>query len=142
MQKLTFIIRIFAGFILVLFGLNGFLGFMPMPEMPASAGAFMGALAAAGYLMPLVMLIEILVGAALLANRWVPLALTVLAPVLVNIIGFHLFLDPAGLAPGILLTAMTLFLAWQHRDLYRGVLSQSRTRAISEVQNTELAAAA
>ena len=139
MQKLTLIIRIFAGLSLVVFGLNGFLGFMPMPEMPASAGAFMGALAAAGYVMPLVMAIEILVGIALLSNRWVPLALTGLAPILVNIIGFHLFLDPAGLAPGILLTAMTLFLAWQHRDAYRGVFSQGRTRPTNDVRNAELA---
>ncbi len=120
--KLTTVIRIFLGLFLVVFGLNGFLGFLPQPELPAEAGAFFGAMLDTGYLIPFVKGVEVLVGIALLSNRWVALALTVLAPVVLNIVAFHLFLAPAGLPPGILLLILSLFLAWQYRAAYRGLL--------------------
>ena len=67
------------------------------PPEPASAGAFLGALFSTGYMFPLIKGTETLAGALLLSNRFVPLALTLLAPVLVNIVAFHVFLAPAAL---------------------------------------------
>jgi hypothetical protein len=110
-----------AGF--VLFGLNGFLHFLPQPPAPpAAAMSFAGALLATGYMFPLIKGTEVIAGLLLLSNRWVPLALTLLAPVLVNIVAFHLFLAPAGLAIPFVLLAAELYLAWSYRDAYAPML--------------------
>ena len=90
--------RIFLGLVFTVFGLNFFLHFIPQPPAPPQADAFVGALTASGYLMPLLKTSEVLAGLLLLRNRFVPLALTVLAPIVVNIVGFHLALAPGGLA--------------------------------------------
>ena len=88
--------RLLLGAAFFVFGMDGFLHFMPSPEgITDAGGAFMGALAAAGYMFPLIKGTELLAGALLLANRSVPLALVLLAPVLVNIVLFHVFLMPA-----------------------------------------------
>jgi uncharacterized membrane protein YphA (DoxX/SURF4 family) len=68
-------VRVLLGLIFLVFGLNGFLKFMPQPPMPDKAGAFMGALAASGYMFPLIKSVEVVAGALLLSNRFVPLAL-------------------------------------------------------------------
>ena len=98
MRYANLIVNGLIGLVFVVFGLNGFLHFIPQPSHPGPAGAFLGALAASGYLFPLVKGTELVTGLLLLAGRYVPLALTVLAPVVVNIVAFHLFLAPAGLA--------------------------------------------
>ncbi len=122
-SRLPDIARVLLGLGFVVFGLNGFLNFMPMPEMPASAGAFLGALAATGYMFPLIKGTEVLVGALLLGNRFVPLALTLLAPIMVNIVLFHAALAPAGIAMTFVFLALHLYLAWSYRDSFRGVLN-------------------
>ena len=104
-----------------IFGLNGFLNFIPQPKtpMPEGAAAFAGALAKSGYMMPLVMGTQLLVGILLLLNRFVPLALVLIAPILVGILGFHIFLAPATIAPGLVLLILELYLAWVYRDAFR-----------------------
>ena len=114
--------RFVMGAVFLVFGLNGFFNFIPMPPMPERAGAFLGALAMSGYMFPLIKMSEIVVGVALLANRFVPLALIVISPVLVNIVAFHLFLAPAGLAMPIVLSVLQLYLAWSYRDAFVSVL--------------------
>ena len=109
-----------AGFFV--FGLNGFLHFLPMPPIPAAAGGFLGALAATGYMFPLIKGTEVVAGALLLGNRFVPLALAMLAPVLVNIVAFHTFLAPAGLALPLVLLTAELYLAWSYRAAYAPML--------------------
>ncbi len=121
-DKIVLGVRILTGLIWVVFGLNGFLHFIPMPPFSGKAGAFMGALAAAGYMFPLIKGTEILGGVLLLTGRFAPLGLVLLAPVAVNIFAFHLFLAPAGMIMPLILIAGGLFLAWQHRDVYAGVL--------------------
>ena len=86
--------RIFLGLIFFVFGLNGFLQFMPQPPQPEAAGAFIGALAATGYMFPLIKGTEVVAGLLLLSGRFVPLALTLLAPIIVNIALFHTVLAP------------------------------------------------
>jgi uncharacterized membrane protein YphA (DoxX/SURF4 family) len=121
-SKFQSVSRLFLGVVFFVFGLNGFLGFAPMPPMPAEAQGFLGALAATGYMFPLIKGTEVLVGIALLANRFVPLALTVLAPISINILLFHTLLAPA-LGLPLAIVGAQLYLAWSYRMAYRGVLS-------------------
>ena len=111
--------RVALGLIFFTFGLNYFLEFLPAPPPPpAQALAFVGGLAAGGYVFPLIKVIEAVAGVALLANRFVPLALTLLAPIIVNIAAFHFLLAPSYAMPVVLLV-LELYLAWSYRDLYR-----------------------
>jgi len=110
-----------AGF--TVFGLNGFLHFIPMPPPPPAAGSFLGALVATGYMFPLIKSTEVVSGLLLLGNRYVPLALTLLAPVLVNIVAFHAFLAPAGLALPLVLLAAELYAAWSYRATFAPMLA-------------------
>src|SRR6266850_5228498 len=120
------IARILMGLAFTLFGLNGFLHFIPEPKtpMPEAAAAFAGGLMKSGYMFPLIMGTQLLVGILLLMNRFVPLALLLIMPVLVNIIAFHVFLSPSAsaTAPGAILMALELYLAWAYRGYYRSVL--------------------
>src|SRR5262245_2602138 len=97
-SKLQTAARIGLGSLFFVFGLNGFLNFIPAPSHTGPSADFLGALAATGYMFPLIKGTETATGLLLLVGRYVPLALTLLAPVVVNIVAFHLFLDPAGLA--------------------------------------------
>ena len=134
--------RVLLGLVFFVFGLNGFFGFLPQPELPEAGGAFMGALAATGYMFPLIKGTEVLAGALLLGNRFVPLALTLLAPVVVNIVAFHGFLDPAGIGVGLVVLALTLYLAWSYRGAYRDVLAAKAepTRAGEEPRRANVPA--
>jgi len=123
-RYLPAIARVLMGLLFLVFGLNGFLHFIPEPKtpMPEGAMAFAGALMKTGYMFPLIMGTQLLVGVLLLANRFVPLALALIAPIIVNIIAFHLFLAPTGLAPGIVVLVLELYLAWAYRQSYRPML--------------------
>jgi uncharacterized membrane protein YphA (DoxX/SURF4 family) len=116
----TLVARVLLGLVFFVFGLNGFLNFMPMPQMPESAGAFLGALVGTGYLMYAVKVVETVCGALLLAGVCVPLALVLLGPVLVNIVLFHVFLTPLQDAAGaFVFLALYLFLLWSYRSYFR-----------------------
>jgi uncharacterized membrane protein YphA (DoxX/SURF4 family) len=118
MKTAVLIARILLGIIFVVFGLNGFVPFLPQPEMPQGANAFFGALAASGFMLPLLFATQI-VGGALLLLGLVPLGVLVLTPVIVHIVAFHVFLAPGGLPLAIVVAALGLFLAWTHRRAYR-----------------------
>ena len=123
-QYLTAIVRFLMGALFLLFGLNGFLHFLPQPKtMPEGSMAFAGALMSTHYMFPLIMGTQLLVGVLLLLNLFVPLALALIAPVIVNIIAFHIFLDPAGIGPGLVVLAMEIYLAWAYRKAYRPMLA-------------------
>lgn len=121
-QRLPLAARILLGLIFFVFGLNGFLQFLPTPAMPEPAGAFMGALAATGYMLPLIKGTEVLAGLLLLRGRFVPLALVLLAPIIVNIAFFHAVLAPNPVMV-VALLALEIYLAWSYRDAFRGVLA-------------------
>jgi putative oxidoreductase len=129
--SLPTITRLGLGAVFLLFGANGFLGFLPQPPMPAEAMGFIGGLASAGYFFPLLKATEVLIGLSLLAGRWVPLALTVAAPIIVNILAFHLLLSP-GLALPLAMLVAEVALAWWYRDAFRPLL-----QARSEVRRVE-----
>lgn len=121
-SKFPTVARIFLGLIFFVFGLNGFLQFIPQPPLAEPAGAFMGALAATGYMFPLIKGTEVVAGLLLLSGRFVPLALVLLAPVIVNIALFHVVLAPANMVMVVALLALETYLAWAYRDAFRGVL--------------------
>lgn len=124
--------RVLLGLVFTVFGLNGFFGFLPQPPVPPAAGAFLGALAATGYFFPLLKATEVTAGLLLLGNRFVPLALAVLAPIIVNIVAFHAFLAPGGLPIAALVLGLELFLAWSYRDAFASVLTaRAEARASS-----------
>ena len=105
--------RLFLGLVFTVFGLNGFFHFLPMPPMQASPAATLaGALMGSGYLMQLVFATEVTAGLLFLAGRFVPLALALIAPVIVNIVAFHVALAPSGLPLALVVLALELLLAW------------------------------
>jgi hypothetical protein len=114
--------RLALGAVFTVFGLNGFLHFIPQPPPSGLAAVFLGGLAASGYMFPLIKATEVVVGLLLLSNRFVPLALTILAPIVVNIVAFHLFLAPAGLVVPVVVTALGVYLAWTERRVFAPLL--------------------
>lgn len=122
-SKLLVSARLLFGLMFLVFGLNGFLGFIPLPQPTPEAGAFLGALAKTGFIFPIIKSIEILVGIAMLANRFVPLALVVITPILVVIFCHHALLDPAGLPNVIFLVALHGFLTHGHWKYFKEVLT-------------------
>ena len=116
--------RVLLGLLFLVFGLHGFFqfSFIPAPEMNEAAGSLMGAFIATGYFMMVVKLVEVVAGLMILTGRFLPLGLTLLAPVSVSILFFHTFLDRGGLGMAIFIVAMQLFLAWSYRDSFSGVL--------------------
>jgi len=119
------IARILMGLPLFVFGLNMFLNFIPQPKAPMAPGAaaFAGALFGSGYMMPLIGTTLLIVGALLLSNRFVPLALALFAPFIVNSIAFHVFLEHSGLPMAAVFLALELYLAWAYRQAYRTMLA-------------------
>jgi uncharacterized membrane protein YphA (DoxX/SURF4 family) len=114
--------RALLGLLFFVLGLNKLLHFIPQPPAAGAAAVFAGGLAASHYFFPLLAVTEITAGAALLVRRYVPLALTVLAPIVVNIVGFHLFLAPGELPVAIVVLGLELFLAWSYRASFRTLL--------------------
>jgi putative oxidoreductase len=105
MKTASTVARYLAGVIFLVFGLNGFLHFIPLPPSSGVAGQFMGALFVSHYL-TLIFALQVIGGVLLLANRYVPLALTILAPVIVNILSFHALMAPSGLPLALFVTVL------------------------------------
>ncbi|WP_437574017.1 DoxX family protein [Sorangium sp. So ce887] len=114
--------RTLLGLVFFVFGLNGFLQFLPQPPAPEAAASFGAALAATGYMFPLIKGTEVVAGALLLSNRYVPLALALLAPIVVNIVAFHTFLTPPNPVAWLIL-ALGLYLAFAYRAAFRPMLA-------------------
>jgi uncharacterized membrane protein YphA (DoxX/SURF4 family) len=117
--------RCLLGAAFFVFGLNGFLNFIPPPppeSIPPGAAAFGGAMMKTGYLFQLVKGTEVFAGALLLGNRFVPLALAVLAPIAINIFAFHAFLAPSGIAIAAIVVVLELYLAWSYRAAFKPML--------------------
>lgn len=112
------IIRIIFGLAWLFYGVTKFLS-LPAPELPGPAAAFLTSMAATGYFIPFVGVAETLVGLLLLANFWVPLSMVILAPIMLNVILFNLFLAPSlvGFIMLFVLTALQVYImyyTWSH----------------------------
>jgi putative oxidoreductase len=103
MKITTHISRFLLGLIFLVFGLNGFLHFIPMPPPSGVAGQFLGAIFISKYLL-VVSGLQVISGALLLINRYLPLALTILGPIIVNILLFHGLMNPAGIGLAVFVT--------------------------------------
>jgi uncharacterized membrane protein YphA (DoxX/SURF4 family) len=132
-RKLPTVARLILGLVFVVFGLNGFLHFLPQPPTPPPAVAsFVGALAASGYFFPLLKLTETAAGALLLAGVLVPFALTVLAPIIVNIVAFHVFLAPGNWALVGVILVTELYLAWTYRAVFAPLFARRADRVLGD----------
>lgn len=123
MRIAALIARYLLGLIFLVFGLNGFLHFIPMQPVPPVAGQFFGALFTS-HVLVIVLLLELIGAILLLANRYVPLGLVVLGPVIVNIFLFHLFMAPSLLPLAILVVILWLLVAWSVRPAFAGIFQQ------------------
>ena len=123
MKIASLIARVLLGLLFFVSGLNGFFHLFPMPPFTGLAAQFVGALAASHY-MAAVFFVELLTGLLLLLNRFVPLALALLAPVLVNILLFHLSMAPSGLPMAALSILLWIVVALGVRPAFYGLLRQ------------------
>ena len=115
MKYVIVIVRVLLGLTFVVFGSNAFLHFLGNPELQGQAGAFITALMSSGY-MHVIAVLQVLGGLCLLLGaRFVPLGLTLLGPVIVNIVLFHIFLEPHGIPIAIITAVLALFLLWIYR---------------------------
>src|SRR5882724_8379011 len=122
MKTATIIARSLLGLIFVTFGLNMFLNFIHMPPPPEGpAREFMTALFMSHYLY-VVGALQVVGGLILLSGRWIPLGLTLLGPVIVNIVCFHALMAPSGLPMAITVSALAVFLLWRHRGNFAGLV--------------------
>ena len=134
MKIATIIVRSLLGLMFIVFGLNILFNFMPQPPPPEGpARNFIKALAVSHYFY-VVGALEVAGGALLLAGRLVPLGLTLLGPVIVNILCFHVFLEPSGLPIAIVVSALALFLLWRYREHFAGLVKVVPARAESGSQ--------
>jgi putative oxidoreductase len=116
--------RLLLGLIFVVFGLNGFLNFLSMGPMPSGlAGQFIGALVLSHYFW-VVAALQVIGGALLLVNRFVPFGLVLLGPIIVNILLYHLFLNTSGILMAIVVTILWFIVFYRHRQYFSGIFVQ------------------
>jgi uncharacterized membrane protein YphA (DoxX/SURF4 family) len=120
MKIASTISRYLLGFIFTVFGLNGFLQFIKQPPPTGYALQFFMALVMS-HEIAVVMILQIVGGILLLSNRFVPLALVILGPVIVNIFLFHAFMAPSGLPMAFIVSVLWVFTAWKVRGAFSGI---------------------
>lgn len=124
-QKIDLGARILLGLIYVVFGLNFFFQFIPIPPPPEKMATIMGGFMATGYLLLVVKIIEISCGALLLAGKFIPLAMILLAPITINIFLIHAFAAPEGLPIALVLVVLSALIAWARFDHFKPVLKMN-----------------
>jgi putative oxidoreductase len=120
MKIASTIARYLLGFIFLVFGLNGFLHFIPQPPPAGVAGQFLGAMFVSNYLIP-VFLCQLIPAILLLAGRYVPLALVIIGPVIVNIFLFHAFMAPSGLPMALIVAILWILTFLGVRSAFAGI---------------------
>lgn len=123
----TKILRILLAIALIFFGLNKFIqfDFMPVPDLPNQAADFMSSLDATGYVLPIVGALEVIIGLMLLFRKWVPFALILLAPISVNILLFHMFLDLPQIGVAIVIAIINAILIYKYWKAFRPLFQVS-----------------
>src|SRR5580700_9055802 len=121
MKIASTIARYLLAFVFIVFGLNGFLHFIPQPPPPSEmAGQYFTVMFASHYLV-LVFSLQLIAGVLLLFRRTVPLALTIAGPLIVNILLFHVLMDPGGIVPGLVVTALWFIIFSQYHAAFHGI---------------------
>jgi hypothetical protein len=121
MKIATIICRSLFGLLFTVMGSNEFLHFSPLPPMSGEAGAFIDAMFVTHYLY-VFSAFEVIGGFLLLTGRYGPLGLTLVGPVVVNILAFHAFMAPSGLPLALVVSALALFLLWSYREHFAGLV--------------------
>ena len=121
-DKLTMAVRLLLGLMMLIFGINKFLNFLPMPEIPGDGGTLMGIYFTSGF-MSIIGILEIVFGLALLLNKYVPLALTFIVAILFNAFIFHALHDMAGIGGAAVGLAMSLYLVYAYKVRFLSLLS-------------------
>ena len=137
MKILNNISRFLLGLIFLVFGLNGFLHFIPMPPPSGVAGQFLGSMFVTKYLL-FVFAIQLIGGVLLLINRYVPIALTILGPIIVNILLFHGLMNPEGLRLALFVTILWAVVFASVRSAFAGIFEARVETKTSEVQQQAL----
>jgi putative oxidoreductase len=135
------VLRSSLGLIFTAAGISGLLQLSAPPALAGAAGAFVGGLAAAGYFFPLLKSVELVAGLLLLSGRLVPLALTLLAPIVVNIAAFHFLLAPQGAAVSAIIVLSEAALAWLHRDAFAPLFRRAPASAHALVERSNVVTA-
>jgi putative oxidoreductase len=123
MKIVSTIARYLLGLTFLTFGLNGFLHFIPMPPPTGTAAQFFGAIFVS-HLYVVLFVLQIAPALLLLVNRYVPLALTILAPIIFNILCIHIFMAPAGLPLAVVITVLWFLTTWRVRSAFSGILQR------------------
>ena len=123
MKTVSTFARYLLGFVFLTFGLNGFFHFIPLPPPTGIAGQFLGAIFVSR-LYVVLFLLQIVPALLLLANRYVPLALTILGAIVFNILCIHIFMAPAGLPLALLVTILWFLTAWSVRSSFAPILQR------------------
>ena len=118
-SNFTKILRWVLALCLIVFGLNKFIGFLPVPELPPAAQEFMSSLSSTGYILYLIGLMELVIATLLLLKKWVPFALLALVPISTNILLFHIFLDLPNILQAILVSGINAVLIYKYWKAYR-----------------------
>lgn len=121
MKIASLIARNLLGLMFLVFGLNGFLNFIPMPAPTGLALEFVTVMAIKSHYMAVVFFFQVIGGVILLSNRFVPLGLTILGPVIVNILLFHLFIEPAGIGNALVATVLWFVVFASERAAFQGL---------------------
>jgi putative oxidoreductase len=122
-KTVSTIARYLLGFVFLTFGLNGFFHIIPLPPPTGIAGQFLGAIFVSR-LYVVLFLLQIVPALLLLANRYVPLALTILGAIVFNILCIHIFMAPAGLPLALLVTTLWFLTAWSVRSSFAPILQR------------------
>jgi putative oxidoreductase len=122
MKIAVLVARILLGLIFVFFGLNGLLNFLPSPPIPGLAGQYVGALVASHYVLAVAAL-QVIGGILLLIGRYIPIGLVILAPIIVNILLFHITMAPASIGPGVLATVLWIIVFVGVRRAFDGIFA-------------------
>ena len=125
MKIAVIIVRWLLGLIFLFFGFNAFFHYLPTPPIPGDAGVILGVMMSHGWV-TFYSALYVIAGVLLLIGRFVPVALVILGPILVNILLFHITLAPAGIGPGLLATLLELFLIWVYWPAFAGVFSDAK----------------
>lgn len=119
-RKVSTILGLLLGLVLLVFGLNKFFNFMPMPPMEGEAAEFMGALGKAGYF-PILGVLEVVIGLLLITRKWIGFALVLLAPIAVNMLIFHFKYDMAGIGGAALVSVLTIALFYANWGRFKSL---------------------
>lgn len=122
-SKVFMVLRILLGIFVLVFGLNKFLSFLPMPELSTEAGAYFGALMAAKTMM-LVGIVEVVAGVALIFNKYGALFALILMSISINAVLFHAVLDPAGIGGAAVLLVLNVLVIYGYRHKYKDLLKE------------------